>query len=424
MSIMTMKARRTVAAGVATAFGAAALSVLAVAPAQAANTPAPGALQWGVSQQYVDHLATRTFTGGAALTGSAFTFPQTSASVTAGVTTLTYGGSVKGGFVNAGTEYYSVTFADPTVVVQADGDAVVSAVVSSQNAAMGPTAADSRTAARVTVLEVPATGTLTSGFTAAASPAGDFAASLFDQLVPGVQPHFKQTGATEQTKKRPADFTATSAPAVTVTEAVSGSNATLDIKGAAFVGGDANYQGVYVGVAPTGARPDVTSQSNMDAFVASDWVPAAAITNGAFARSLKVDLNKLQAGTKYSLYTWQAHRSTSRALDTETELKLAKPAAAKATSVLKAKWKTKATAAKAGKLKVTVKKSGDVVATGKVVAKIKVKGAKKAKTVKAKLNKKGVATVKVPKGAKKVKLTYAGDAAYAKAKKKVVTVKK
>lgn len=352
-NLMSARARRGLAAGVATVVGASALSLLAVAPAQAAPT---GSLQWGISQQFTEHLSTPTASGVTENAG-VYTFPEASTSVAGGTTTINYTGSIKRAFINAGSELYSVTFATPRVEINATGSATLTAVVSSANAAFGPTPAASIAPTRVTVLQVPTTGSLATAFTAAASQ--DFAADLFNGLVPGVQAHFRQTSTAtppvDQPKKRPSGFTATgtepsASPAVSVKTTVNGSKAVVAISGTNFVGGDDNYNGVYVGVAPAGGLPDVT-KFDTSKFVASDWVTAGAIKDGSFTRNLPVDLTKLVAGTKYALYTWQAHKHSTEALDTQTALSIAKFVAppvkvVKAKSVLKPKWNKKPTAKK------------------------------------------------------------------------------
>ncbi len=428
MSILTSHTRRIVAASVATMVGGTTLVLAASAPSQAA--PITDTLTWGVNEQYFDHLSTRTVTGGVTVDTETktFTFPRKSATIDNGTYTFNYGGSVKGAFVMGPTEYYSVTVADPSVTVRPDGDAVLSATVSSANAESGQAPAASVSPVRVKVLEVPVTGSTEFGWNAAASQ--DFAEDLFNGLVPGVQGHFRQTSETEQPKKRPAGFWAGTSPAVGVKTTTVGTRTTVSYQTGNFVGGDANFQGVYVGIAPSGSLPDVSSREGMEAFIdahAYGAFPGAtgAITDGAFSGSFSVDLTALKPGVAYSLYTWQGHQHTSTALDTETALSIKYTGATtpdpvvKAKAKTKAKWVKKPTAKKAGKVKVTIAKAKNKAkATGKVKVTIKIAGKKKAKKITAKV-KNGKATFKAPKGTKKVTIKYTGDKNYKKASKKL-----
>ena len=122
-------------------------SALALVPgtAQAADAAPVAAptFTWKISQQFVDHLSTRTLTDGAtfdATTG--FTFVDGTGYVDSGngAASISYEGSVKAGFVFSGNEFYSVTVADPVVTVDAAGEGTISAVVSPANAAQGTTA--------------------------------------------------------------------------------------------------------------------------------------------------------------------------------------------------------------------------------------------------------------------------------------------
>ena len=141
-----------VAAATTLGLAATAASLLA-GPAHAAS-PTLAPLTWQISQQYVDHLSTRTLEGGLTFDDAAKTFswPAVSTAKQAdGDIVRTYAGSVKGAFAMAGTEYYSVTVANPIVTVEPDGDGRIQATVSAANAAAMGNPAASTSPALVTV---------------------------------------------------------------------------------------------------------------------------------------------------------------------------------------------------------------------------------------------------------------------------------
>lgn len=156
MSTLTDGSRRvairSLSGIVAAAVVATGVAFTPAAPASAA--PAAGELKWKISQQFVNSLPVHTFTDGASQDADGIvTFPNGAGSYNtdSGAATVSYAGSVTGTFVNAGTEYYHVTIADPTVTVDAGGAGEVSAVVSAANIAFGPNAAASTDPARVVV---------------------------------------------------------------------------------------------------------------------------------------------------------------------------------------------------------------------------------------------------------------------------------
>jgi hypothetical protein len=110
----------------------------------------------------------------------------------------------------------------------------------------------------------------------------------------------------------------TNAPTVTkkITAASPAGGLTVEVKGTSFVGatnpGDA---GVYVGIAETGGLP-----ADPAAFAVSDFVPSAAISSGAFTKSLTAPTNKLDPAKTYAIYTWQAHSHSNSSQDTVTAL--------------------------------------------------------------------------------------------------------
>lgn len=445
-NLLSIRAKRGLAAGLAGVVGAAALSVVAITPAQAAVPN--GSFDWKVSGQFAGHLSTvpHTFTGGASEDADkVVSFPRTGTSTAAGVTTVTYAGSVRGAFAFGGTEYYSVVVAEPTITVNAAGEGTLTAVVSSANAAAQGNAAASIEPTRVTVGDFTSTGSAATGW-AGTLPAA-FDEDFFRGLTPGVQPHFKSTKAdgSDLPAKRPAGFVASGGPFVQATSSTlpNGSAVQVKVSGHNFNQPegvtDAQYAGVYVGIAESGDMPDTGSAANQSLFVTATPVWKDAIVDGAFTATLNAAVSKLKPGVEYSAYTWQAHTHDSPALDTETKLGvLVKPVVkppvtpvVKKTPVLTVKWKKKPTAAKQGQVSLTVKKTAAKVATGKATFKItytkkvtkKVKGKKKVikkkvtktftKTVKNRVLKNGaVAGVVVPKNTKKVVVTYTGDALY------------
>ncbi len=457
MSISTT-AQRSVAGSAALALlGSAFAVVAATAPAQAVAAPS---FDWQISQQFKDHLSTRTLGDGASESGGgAVTFPAGVGSYnpTNGAATVSYQGSVKGAFVNNGTEYYSVTLKDPTVVVEGDGKGSVSAVVSATNAAAMGNPASSTTPQRVVVTTFAAVdgwagealtatpnwaGVLPAGSpeaTALNIPADKpidgkaFAPSFLAQLTPGLRSHFYASGSASDVKKAPAALTATANPistTATVTKASYTEGLSIAVTGSGFSAvtnpGD---QGIYVGLAPSGGRPDVSSQTGMEAFVAADWLPGARISAGALTSTLIAEAAKLDPTRNYSVYTWRAHTHSTVSQDTETQVaidwvaltmpttpttptttaptKPATPTAAPTTvpvAPTSAATKTNAqvtkkpTTERAGKLVAKVGGAGAINGKAKVIVKAIKAGKKGPKKIKRTVVvKNGKAVVKVPK---------------------------
>ncbi len=429
----TTRTRRSVAGSAALALvGGAFAVVTAAAPAQAVAVPA---LNWQVSQQFKDHLSTRTLGDGATESADGVVaFPRGVGSYNPanGAATVAYQGSVKGAFVNAGTEHYSVTIEDPTVVVDGAGMGSISAVVSAANAAGMGNQASATEPKRVVVTTFTATGgwkgetlsatpnwagVLPAGSaeaTALGIPTGQpvegkaFAPSFLTQLTPGLRSHFYASGSASDPKKAPAALTATANPISTtasVTKASAADGVSIAVAGSGFSAltnpGD---QGVYVGLAPSGGLPNVSSQAGMGAFVASDWVAGTRISaSGTFASTLVAPTAKLDPTKSYSVYTWRAHTHSTVSQDTETAVTinwaaLAKPAVT--TTKTQAKVKKKPTTKRAGKL--VVKVSGADAISGK--AKVVVKGITGAKKASKKGPKKIKRTVAVKNGKAVVKL--------------------
>lgn len=421
--------RRPLAAAAAGGLAVAGMAMLATAPPAAADEAAAPTLTWKISDQFAGHLGTHALAGGATETAEkVVTFPNGEGQIAAdGSGTVSYDGSVAGSFAAGGTTYYTITFAEPTVTVEADGSGEVTALVSSSNAAAGGNPAAATDPARVTVAEFDSTGFDTAGeaATLTATPAWanvlppntpESAAAgmpadrpidgkswhpdIYPQLTPGVRAHFYATNATPDAKA-PAPFTATAstvlAPAVEYTIVSSNKKGLkLQVDGTGFTAetnpGDA---GVYIGVAPSGELPD-TSTMNLDAFAAADWVTPANMPGGTFSRELTAPITKLDPKQSYSIYTWQAHTHSNPTQDTETEIDI-DFASLSVASKTKAAWGKKPTPKAKGAVKVTVTAPG-LKPAGKVTV-VLTKGKKKVQAAKV-LTANGKATVSVPKLAK------------------------
>ncbi|GAA4696221.1 hypothetical protein [Nocardioides nanhaiensis] len=387
------------------AAGALAGAGLALVPTTATADEAP-ALTWEISPRFDDHLSTHVLGGGASESeDGAVTFPDGVASAGAdGSLTMSYQGSVSGSFAMAGTAFYTVTLADPQLVVGPAGEGSISAVVSASNAATGQAPAAETTPARVPVVdfEVPEDWEAADGLADVVPawdgvlPAGSpeatalgipedrpvegrsFTAEFLGQLTPGVRAHFYASGAASDATKQPSPFgagtVAAAAPRVSVTTVAAShrDGLTLRVDGTGFNPatnpGDA---GVYVGLAEAGELPD-TGSMDTSAFAAVDWVTPARFTDGAWTSTLVAPTEKLDPATSYAVFTWQAHRHSNTTQDTQTPVtidftRLQPPTPAKATSRVVLKNPRTPTTRRAGKATVRVLTSGTAArATGRV----------------------------------------------------------
>ncbi|WP_104106044.1 HtaA domain-containing protein [Nocardioides sp. 616] len=481
MQSTKIASRRRLAAGVATVLVAGAASALTGAPAQAA--PATGELTWNISQQFVEHLyfskagptlpttPTGSASAGAAhhagdpavSTDDVFTFPASATTKAAdGTVTTSYTGTVRGAFVNGGTEYYSVTVSDPVVVVSPTGQGEIRATVtgtdpSSTTPASQVTVADftgasavgastSATPAWEGVLAAGSQQALDLGITTTTRPVDgkSFHPDFLGAVPSGVRAHFYYS--TSGDHKRPGSFTAAATPTPTITSSVIAADPvnglSIRAQGAGFSAvtnpGDA---GVYVALAPADTVIDYGNRASMAAMTAVAYVMPSDFVGDTFSTVLNAPVEKLVPGTAYALFTWQAHTHSNSTQDTKTpvvidwtQLQVATPVTPPTAPVpsvppvapgakVDAKVRTslqKPTARKAGKLVVRIK-GADATATGKVIAKLKTPG-QKAKQLKAKLNAKGKAVVRLPKskrGQYQVVVQYRGDATFNKARKVV-----
>lgn len=437
--------RRSFAGVVTTALAASSLALLP-GTAQAADAPvAAPTFTWKISQQFVDHLSTRTLSDGATFdAASGFTFVDGTGYFDSGngAASISYEGSVKAGFVFSGNEFYSVTVADPVVTVDADGEGTISAVVSSANAAQGSTAAATTSPTRVVVTTFDAddsdwaTTTGVHALTDAPDWAGvlapnspeatalgigadkpvdgkSFAPTFLGAIVPGVRAHFYASGATSDTKKNPAQFIATvNGPTVAVasTTASPAAGLNLSVTGKGFTrttnAGDA---GVYVGLAPSGGLPD-TTKFDTSAFAGANWVMPGAIneTTGAFTATVNAPTSKLDPTKSYSLYTWRAHAHSTSSQDSETPVVIdfaaLQPAASTPSVIVSG-----ATYGAGRMITVSVPQRGSAVPTGTVTL-------SGAVTQSAPLSA-GKADFQLPRtlaaGHASVTVAYSGDASYA-----------
>lgn len=449
------RSRRSVAAGLAGTLVVGAFAALTVAPAQAVPVPAlpaTGSMTWSVSGQVAAGFPVKAAADGATLDGTAFTFPaETIAADDNGRVVTSFSGSATvGAAPNRGG--YSVTIADPMVILDEDGTGSLHATVSS-SVPVADADPDVTEPTHVVVARIASSSaaggvvTATPAWADVLEPNSELAASLgvaadrpfagksfhpefLGAINAGIRSWFYQnTAADDPTNVRaPSPFTIDAQVAApTVTATLNGARDLVTIEGTNFVGGDENYQGVYVGVAESGGIPSTAQFDDQELFVAADWIMANRIVDGAFTATLPIDASNpdvtIKPGVKYSVYTWQAHKHTTDALDTETPIGVLVDAPAKKASKVTLKITKKATRKAAGKATVTVK--GAPKATGRVVVKLNVPGVKKVRTVKVKLNKKGKATVKLVKAKKKgqykVTAKYAGDRNW-KASKNVTAV--
>lgn len=424
----------------------AATALVGTAPAHAAApsaaSAATGSFAWEISEQFDDHLSTHELADGAAEDAAGvITFPAVSSVVdpATGAGTVQYDGAVKGSFVNAGSPFYWVKIEDPAVTVDAAGKGTITALVSAWNAAAMGSAEASTSPARVVVTTFDAAARWSTGSIAATPhwagvlPEGAgsvalgigagkpvdgkaFAPAFLGQITSGVRAHFYASGSGSDAKKAPAAFTASYAnvaKSVTTTATYAKQSVSFAVEGKGFLPTDGNPgdDGVYVGLAPAGGLPATGSQTDMDKFVAAQWVPASAIKSSAFSTTVTAGADKLEKGTAYAIYTWRAHGHSTTSQDTQTAVSLdwsKLTAKAKVT----AKAKKKPTTAKAGKLAVAVK-GGSLTPAGKVKVTLK-KG--KATKKRAATLKNGKAVVKLPKlraGKWKVKVAFtSADDAY------------
>jgi hypothetical protein len=436
--------RALLGSALTTALLGAALTVAPTAAEAADEVPAP-TLRWEISKTFDESFSLANHTWGDGATedvDGVVTFPGGASSYDAAsdTRTLAYQGSVTSTFNNPGTGalIYSVTLEDPTVEIEPDGDGVLSAVVTST---VAPDAPSTPTRVDVVTFDADAaawaTGTTYDALTATPAwdgvlPAGSAEATALEipegqpvegrafdpaflgHLQPGLRAHFYASGAASDGNKAPAAFVAEAAPAVQarVTSASYANGVTVGVAGAGFRAvtnpGDA---GVYVGLAPSGGLPDVSTQEGMESFAASAWVMPNQIVDGEFLVAITAPVADLVKGTSYSVYTWQAHSHSTTTQDTETPVTISW-AALKAPASVTGKVTAKPSPTTKGAVRVTVAGPGGKP-TGKVTLTLK-KGAKQLKQATRTLagGRTTWALPKLAKGGYKVVASYAGSAGH------------
>ena len=243
-------------------------------------------------------------------------------------------------------------------------------------------------------------------------PAFTYAGS-FDQLPAGQdeaeKPHRSPSPSTKATPTVAVSTTATN-PTTGVTLKVTGDG----FRGVTNASPPPADNGIYVGLAPAGTMPDVSSMAGMSSFAASAYIPAAAMTSGAISTSLTAAPDKLDRTKSYAIYTWQAHTHSNTSQDTQTPVTINWAALKQATTIATTWKKQPKTVNNKGKLTVAVTGAGGTPA-GDVTLTLERKGQKKVKTLKGTLVN-GSVLVKLPKlkkGKWTVTVAYAGNASYA-----------
>lgn len=365
----------------------------------------PLELAWQVSPEFTDAFD-RSLAGGATEADGVLTFPAGRGTYdqATGVTSVAYEGSVTGevpdrflGF----TTRYAVTLADPVLSVDAAGAGVLTAVVSGETpgflAPLLP--GTSTTPTRVTVAtfsvgDGPGQGTWTTADEAAARPTATlvvtpdwstvgrtFPPAFLEQLTEESRDHFRATGpGAAEDAKAPSALRAVAtmvpstgpvpepepepcvpAPAspgvVVELLAEDETGATYAVEGEGFRAetcpGDS---GVYVGIAEGRVLPDVSDRDNMGAFEAVDYLTPTRLATGSFRSTLTVGPGRLEPGTTYSVFTWQAHTHSNTTQDTVTPLPV--PDAGPAPSETSLRVVKEPTSARAGAVKVVVTGTG------------------------------------------------------------------
>jgi len=376
-----------------------------------ADDPVAPDLKWQVSEYFATSFSLKTHDladGATEDANGVVSFPEVSGTYdpTSGAAKVNYGGSVTGKQVSNGNTLFSVTLADPTIGVDGDGNGTVSALVSAT--APGETLDPTRVVVTTfstddTDWQTDELGTLTAtpdwdGVLPAGSddaiallgaekgatqPVGGqaFALPFLQALPSSVRAFFYSSGTNpaSDAQKQPATIEADAEPMKKVTSTVTAASPedglSLSISGSGFRGAtNPGDNGVYVGLAPSGGLPDVSSQDGMAAFAGANWVPAAGIVDGAFTTVINdVSPDKFTRGTQYSLYTWQAHTHSNTTQDTETPVSIdfdALGVPKLASSVTIAKVAT--TYGKAATVTVTVPKAtGNVTLSGAGAAQTK-----------------------------------------------------
>lgn len=356
--------------------------VLAFTPTTAHAATESPTLEWKISDQFVAHFtanpAFAPFTTLVASDGATLDATTKVTTFSDGVGTfdsgngaaeVAYQGSITGSFITGttapGTTQYTLTIADPTVIV-ADGEGRIEADVawtvpgdaanpsgSTEDVVLTRFDAEaddwSITDSLASLTATPDfVGVLPAGSAEAVDlgipsdlplNGGSFDPAFLAALNPGLRAHFYLSGSASGDPRKPvAPFTATAPrPSLTV-NSVTG--ATVEVSGSGFTcSTNADDAGVYIGVAPAGGLPDVSSTAGMSNFAGaaakfcSGPTPAIASPAGTFDATVNLDLNALDPTKEYAVYTWRAHTHSTTSQDTETPLTIDFDALKKAPAV-------------------------------------------------------------------------------------------
>ncbi len=421
-------------------------SVLVATPASA-DSASGATLTWKISECAFDATIAScgSITEAQSLTGNvtkggegwAFTGGTGSYDPATGATAIDFTGSVTIGNVNRGN--YSITFADPKVVVKAGSGALVADVVAR------PPGAPETIVGDVKIVDLPAvpnakTWQVTPPWQNAGTPGvpapidgKQFAQPLLDALPASLKGWFWATGTSGANPyKAPAavsvafDSVPTSTgPAVTIEGAenlTADQQATITVKGTGFdpakKGGP--VQGLYVVFGPDAATVGY-GMNAATTFGAAQYLPTAPNADGEFETTLTIkgrytgEDGKSWDGTTQTLgvSTWAAHSHAITDYDTFTAITFRRaPAPAKVTFSLKKDT------VKAGKRAVAVVRAPGV--KGKVAVK------KGSRTLATKRLSKGKAVVRLPRlkvGKHTLRAVFPGTAQTARSVSKRVVLR-
>jgi len=327
----------------------------AAAEVPAAPSAATGVLNWEISDAFDTELPAHYWANGASEgSDGVISFPAVSSTVdpATGAGTVQFRGLVRATSHDGGQARLSVGVQDPAVVVDADGEGYVTAVVWAWNAGTGGPE-ESTSLARVVVTTFDAAGTWSAGSITATPdwagvlPAGSpqasalgipdgqpvdgkaFAPTYLAQLTGATRPLFYATsdgGATDA--KAPSSFTASYqgvARSVTVWSGQHEQTVSIEVNGVGFTATDGNPGdgGVYVGLAPAGGLPAAGTAPDLQRFVTTGWVPDFRLgPGGSFSVVLYATAAELHKGTSYAVYTWRAHGHSTTTQDSVTAIAL------------------------------------------------------------------------------------------------------
>lgn len=413
-------------------------SALAVAPASAA-TAKDATLTWKISEcAFTPGIAscgslteTQSTAGSVARTdqGWQFTGGTGSHDQATGATQLAFSGSVTIGNTNRGG--YSITFRDPQVTVDADGNGSLAADLIYKTSGASP----ETTVEDVRLVDLPSVPDATSwtvtppweGVGTPADPAPvdgkQFAQPLLDALPASLKGWFWSTGTTGSNPyKNPAPVAAdltvdpgVQGPQVTLEGAdnlKASATATIKVRGTGFDPAKRTpaVQGLYVIFGPD---PAVAGYDNPDVFGGAVYLPVAPDSQGNFTTEITVKgrytdgTGRKWDGSKDTLgvSTWAAHSHAITDWDTFTPISFA--GAAKAASKTTASLVDKSIR-KGERAILKVKVRSDVSATGKVQVK---RAGKVVVAKRLKAADKGKLRIRLPKqkvGKHTLKIVYQG----------------